>query len=69
MIPFNIPTCVGTESGYISEAILSQKICGDGQFTKKCNAWLEERFHAQKVLLTIPDGYMGCCSEMGSFPL
>ena len=52
MIPFNIPTCVGTESGYISEAILSQKICGDGQFTKKCNAWLEERFHAQKVLLT-----------------
>ena len=52
MIPFSIPTCVGTESGYISEAILSQKICGDGQFTKKCNAWLEERFHAQKVLLT-----------------
>lgn len=52
MIPFNIPTCVGTESRYISEAILSQKICGDGQFTKKCNAWLEERFHAQKVLLT-----------------
>ena len=52
MIPFNIPTCVGPESGYISEAILSQKICGDGQFTKKCNAWLEERFHAQKVLLT-----------------
>ena len=52
MIPYNIPTCVGTESGYISEAILSQKICGDGQFTKKCNAWLEERFHAQKVLLT-----------------
>lgn len=52
MIPFNIPPNVGKESEYISKAISSCKICGDGQFTKKCNAWLEERFHAQKVLLT-----------------
>lgn len=52
MIPFNIPPCVGTEQGYIEEAIVSHKICGDGAFTKKCHAWLEERFHAQKALLT-----------------
>ncbi len=52
MIPFNVPPCVGTELQYIKEAIESHKICGDGVFTKKCNAWLEERFHAQKVLLT-----------------
>ena len=52
MIPFNVPPCVGTELQYIKEAIESHKICGDGAFTKKCNAWLEERFHAQKVLLT-----------------
>lgn len=52
MISFNVPPCVGTELQYIKEAIESHKICGDGAFTKKCNAWLEERFGAQKVLLT-----------------
>lgn len=52
MIPFNIPPRVGTEEKYIAQAIAAHKICGDGQFTKKCNAWLEEHFHTQKVLLT-----------------
>lgn len=52
MISFNVPPCVGTELQYIKEAIESHKICGDGAFTKKCNAWLEKRFGAQKVLLT-----------------
>ena len=52
MIPFNIPPCVGNEQGYIAEAIASHKLCGDGPFTKRCGAWLEKRFHAQKVLLT-----------------
>lgn len=52
MIPFNIPPSVGTEGEYIAQAIASHKICGDGAFTKRCNAWLEERFHAQKALLT-----------------
>lgn len=52
MINFNVPPCVGDELTYVKEAIDSHKICGDGQFTKKCNQWLEERFGAQKVLLT-----------------
>ena len=52
MIPFNIPPCVGNEYEYIRQAIDSHKICGDGPFTKKCHAWMEERFGAQKVLLT-----------------
>src|SRR5699024_7006013 len=52
MIPFNVPPCVGDELDYVKQAIDSHKICGDGAFTKKCNAWLEERFHAQKALLT-----------------
>lgn len=52
MIPFNVPPCVGTELDYVGQAIASHKICGDGPFTKQCNAWLEQRFHAQKVLLT-----------------
>ncbi|MFR7709904.1 MAG: dTDP-4-amino-4,6-dideoxygalactose transaminase [Gemmiger formicilis] len=52
MIPFNVPPCVGDELDYVKQAIDSHEICGDGAFTKQCNAWLEERFHAQKVLLT-----------------
>ena len=52
MISFNIPPFVGTELTYVQQAIDAHKICGDGQFTKKCNQWLEERFRAQKVLLT-----------------
>lgn len=52
MINFNIPPYVGTEMDYIKQAVENRKICGDGPFTKKCNAWLEERFHAQKALLT-----------------
>lgn len=52
MINFNSPPLVGTELHYIQEAISNHKICGDGEYTKKCNKWLEERFDAQRVLLT-----------------
>lgn len=52
MIPFNIPPVVGTEISHIEAAIASHKICGDGQFTKKCSAWMEDRFQAHRVLLT-----------------
>lgn len=52
MIPFNIPPCVGDEFLYVKQAIESHKICGDGEFTKKCHKWFEDKFHAQKVLLT-----------------
>lgn len=52
MISFNVPPLVGSEQKYVEEAIQSHHICGDGPFTKKVQRWLEERFHAQKVLLT-----------------
>jgi dTDP-4-amino-4,6-dideoxygalactose transaminase len=52
MINFNIPPFVGTELEYIRQAVENKKICGDGAFTEKCDAWMEQRFHAQKVLLT-----------------
>lgn len=52
MINFNVPPFVGEELTYVKEAVEAHKICGDGPFTKKCNAWMEERFQAQKVLLT-----------------
>lgn len=52
MIPFNIPPYVGNELDYLRQAVENKEICGDGVFTHRCNAWLEERFGAQKVLLT-----------------
>ena len=52
MIDFNVPTFTGREFAYMKEAVDSKKICGDGQFTKKCEKWLEERFKAKKILLT-----------------
>ena len=51
MIPFNIPPYCGTEDAYVLEAIHSHKICGDGRFTKKCHAWLEEKTGTSKALL------------------
>ena len=52
MICFNVPPCTGRELNYIREAVEAHKICGDGMFTKRCSAWMEERFGAHKVLLT-----------------
>ena len=52
MIPFNKPFIVGNELKYIEEAVSSGKISGDGIFTKKCNAFFEEKYGFGKVLLT-----------------
>lgn len=52
MIYFNNPPYVGTELDYIKQAIESGKLCGDGQFTKKCSAWFQENLPVKHVLLT-----------------
>ena len=52
MIMFNVPPYAGKEKEYISDAISKKKICGDGEYTKKCNAWLEEKTGVSKALLT-----------------
>ena len=52
MINFNIPPFTGNEMDYIKEAVDAHKICGDGQFTKKCSAWIEEKTGTAKALLT-----------------
>lgn len=48
MINFNVPPFIGTEMDYIKKAVENKKICGDGEFTKKCNAWLEKRLEQLK---------------------
>ena len=38
-IKFNVPPYVDKAADYIQECVKNQKICGDGEYTKKCNAW------------------------------
>lgn len=52
MIGFNVAPFTGKEFDYIKEAIQAEHICGDGLFTKKCNAWIEEQTGTPKALLT-----------------
>ncbi len=51
-IPFNRPFAAGREFDYIQEAVARGHISGDGHFTKKCHAWLEDRVGCHKALLT-----------------
>ena len=51
-VPFNRPCFAGNEQRYIREAIASGKISGDGEFTKRCHALLEEALGLPGVLLT-----------------
>ena len=52
MINFNIPPCAPKAMEYMEKAIKNHKISGDGEFTKLCSAWFEEKTGAAKVLLT-----------------
>ena len=35
-IKFNVPPYVDKAADYIQECVKNQKICGDGEYTKKC---------------------------------
>lgn len=52
MINFNVPPFVGNELDYIRRAVENHKICGDGEFTKKCSTWIEQTMKTPKALLT-----------------
>lgn len=52
MINFNIPPFTGKETEYMTKAIQNHKISGDGEFTKKCNKWIEDKTGTAKALLT-----------------
>jgi len=52
MIPFNKPPFTGNEEKYVIESMKSSKISGDGEFTKKCHKWFEEKLQCKKALLT-----------------
>ncbi|MBP7347142.1 MAG: dTDP-4-amino-4,6-dideoxygalactose transaminase [Butyrivibrio sp.] len=51
-INFNVPPFTGKEMDYIRVCVENQKICGDGEFTAKDNAWVEQKTGVSKCLLT-----------------
>lgn len=51
-VDFNNPIPVGKEIEYVTQAIYSGHISGDGPFTKKCHALLEQELGVKKALLT-----------------
>ncbi len=53
MIDFNRPHLTGNELRYIQQAVVdNHKISGNGEFTKKCQRFFEERYGFKKCLLT-----------------
>ena len=52
MIPFNQAPLVGTEVEYVNAATKMSNLCGNGEFTKRCQQWMENWLGGGKVFLT-----------------
>lgn len=51
-IPFNKPYLTGKEAHYMYQAVYNGKLSGNGEFTKRCQHFFEEKYGFQKCLLT-----------------
>lgn len=51
-IPFNKPHLTGKEAHYMYQAVYNGKLSGNGEFTKHCQHFFEERYGFKKCLLT-----------------
>lgn len=51
-IPFNRPSIAGREAQYVTQVMESEHLCGDGPFTKKVTALIEQICGVEKALLT-----------------
>ncbi len=52
MIPFAKISMTDVEKDYINQALTTNKICGDGEFTQKVNQWFLEKQGIKNFLLT-----------------
>jgi dTDP-4-amino-4,6-dideoxygalactose transaminase len=52
MIPFNRPHLTGREFGYVQEAVNAGQLAGNGQFTRRCQQWLQQHLGSPRALLT-----------------
>lgn len=51
-IPFNKPHLTGKETHYMYQAVYNGKLSGNGEFTKRCQRFFEEKYGFKKCLLT-----------------
>lgn len=51
-IPFNLPHLTGKEAHYMYQAVYNGKLSGNGEYTKRCQQFFEERYGFKKCLLT-----------------
>ena len=51
-IPFNKPHLTGKEAHYMYKAVFNGKLSGNGEYTKRCQQFFEERYGFRKCLLT-----------------
>jgi len=51
-IPFNRPCFEGNEQAYIARALANGHLSGDGEFSRRCHALLEDALGVPKALLT-----------------
>ena len=51
-IPFNKPHLTGKEAHYMYQAVYNGKLSGNGEFTKRCQHFFEERYGFKRCLLT-----------------
>lgn len=52
IIPFTISAQAPRELKYLSEALKTRNLSGDGPFTERCHAWLKRHHHTSGALLT-----------------
>ncbi len=52
LIPFNRPAVTGAEEAYLAAVMRRGKFAAGGPFSRRCMAWLKERFGAAAVLTT-----------------
>ena len=51
-IPFNKPYLTGKEAHFIYQAVSIGKLSGNGEFTKRCQRFFEDKYKFKKCLLT-----------------
>ena len=52
ILPFNLPHLTGKEAHYMYQAVYNGKLSGNGEFTKRCQHFFEEKYGFNKCLLT-----------------
>src|SRR5690349_19515469 len=51
-IQFNRPPYTGNEDRHVLAAMRSPQISGDGEYTRRCHEWFEQKLGCHKALLT-----------------